>query len=98
MTTRYEICFFGLTSASTMKCVGGIKLFSRVYSIRKIKKMIYLSIFAFYQSNVLYLHSTESKYGTELLQAINPSKQLKYLENCDHSVYGIINIFKNIEY
>ena len=50
-------------SLSTMKCVGGIKLFSRVYGIRKIKEMLYPSIFAFYQfeSNVLCLHSVESK-------------------------------------
>ena len=53
--------FFGLTSPSTMKCVGGIKLFSRVYGIRKIEEMLYPSILAFYQINVLYLHSTGSK-------------------------------------
>ena len=53
--------FSGLTSLSTMKCVGGIKLFSRVCGIRNIKEMLYPSTFAFYQSNVLCLHSVESK-------------------------------------
>ena len=43
-----------------MKCVGVIKLFSRVYGIRQIKEMLYPSIFAFYQSNVLYFYSIES--------------------------------------
>ena len=43
-----------------MKCVGVIKLFSRVYDIRQIKEMLYPSIFAFYQSNVLYFHSIEA--------------------------------------
>ena len=76
---RYEMFvfsffFFLLTSLSTMKCVGEIKLFSRDFGIRKIKEMLYPSIFAFYQSNVLYLHSFESKYGVETLKAINPSK------------------------
>ena len=51
--------FFGLTSLLTMKRVGGIKLFSCVYGIRKINEMLYLSVFVFYQSNVLYLHSIE---------------------------------------
>ena len=51
--------FFGLTSLSTLKGVGGIKLFSRLYGIRKITTMLYQSIFAFYKSNVLY--SIESK-------------------------------------
>ena len=58
---RYEICFSGLTSLSTTKCVGGIKLFSHVYGIRKIKELLYPSIFAFYESNILYLYSIESK-------------------------------------
>ena len=44
-----------------MKCVGGIKLVSRVYGIRKIMEMLCPSIFAFYQNYVLYLHSIESK-------------------------------------
>ena len=70
-TLRNMFFWINGTFNYAMECVEGIKLFSRVQNI---KEILYSSIFAFYKSNVVYLHSFESIKGIELLKTLNPSK------------------------